>query len=149
MPMIHLNPPRIYQGFIVVMIAIYLLLPATRILAFPANLLGLPVFATGAWLAIAAKRQFKADQTPVAYCERTNLLHTDRLFRYSRNPMYLGITIGLFGVAILFSSLINFFIPLLFLYVMDRHFIAREEQALLLQFGEEYLEYKRKVRRWL
>jgi len=147
--MIRLNPPRIYQGFIALMIVLYLLMPATRILPFPINLLGIPVFIAGAWLAMVARRQFVANQTPVPFSDSTNILHTGGMYRFTRNPMYLGITIGLLGVALLFSSYLNFIFPLLFLIWMDRAFVAREEQALLQQFGEQYLEFKKNVRRWI
>lgn len=147
--MVHLNPPRIYQGFIIVMIAIYLLLPATRTILFPLNLLGVPVFVAGAWLAMAAKKQFVANRSPVPFSNTTNFLHTDGLYRTSRNPMYLGIAIGLLGVAVVFSSYLNFIFPLLFVFWMDRAFITREEQVLLSQFGEQYLEFKKRVRRWI
>ena len=113
------------------------------------NLIGIPVFASGAWLAVAARRRFVAKQTPVPFSDRTNHLHTGGAFRYTRNPMYLGITIGLSGFALVFSSFFNFLFPLLFLLLMDRFFVPREETALSTQFGNEYLEFKKKVRRWL
>ena len=136
-------------GFIVLMVAIYLLLPATRVLSFPVNLAGIPVFIAGAWLAISARRQFVARQTPVPFSTTTNMLHKNGPYRYSRNPMYLGIAIGLLGVALLCDSYINFLFPLLFVVVIDRFFVTREEQALLHQFGDEYREYQGSVRRWL
>ena len=145
----RLSPPRIYQGFMVLMVVVYLLLPATRVLSFPVNLLGIPVFVGGAWLAMAARRQFTANQTSVPFSDTTNFLHTGGAFRFTRNPMYLGITIGLLGVAIVFSSYFNFVLPLLFVIVIDRFYVPREEQALLKQFGDQYLEFKKNVRRWI
>jgi protein-S-isoprenylcysteine O-methyltransferase Ste14 len=147
--MIRLSPPRIYQGFILLMVVIYLLMPATRVILFPVNLLGIPVFVVGAWLAVAARKQFVAHQTPVPFSDNTNFLHTDGLYRFTRNPMYLGITIGLLGVALIFSSYLNFIFPLLFMIWMDRFYIAREEQVLLSQFGEQYTEFRKRVRRWI
>jgi protein-S-isoprenylcysteine O-methyltransferase Ste14 len=143
------SPPRIYQSFIVLIIAIYLLLPATRVVSFPGNLAGIPVFAAGAWLAISARRQFVARQTPVPLSTTTNTLHQDGAYRFSRNPMYLGIAIGLLGAALLLASFINFLFPLLFMVVIDRFYITREEQALLEQFGDNYQKYRNRVRRWL
>ena len=52
-------------------------------------------------------------------------------------------------VDIVFSSYFNFVFPLLFVIVMDRYYVPREEQALLNQFGQEYLEFMKKVRRWI
>jgi len=147
--MMRLNPPRIYQGFITLMIVIYLLMPATRVIPFPVNLLGIVVFFAGAWLAIAARRQFVKNETPVPFSDTTNLLHTNGIYRFTRNPMYLGITVGLLGVALIFSSYLNFLFPLLFLVWMDRLYIPREEQALQNQFGDQYAEFRKRVRRWI
>ena len=147
--MIRVNPPRIYQGSITLMIIIYLLMPGTRVIPFPVNLLGIAVFVAGAWLAIAARRQFVKNQTPVPFSDHTNLLHTDGIYRFTRNPMYLGIAVGLLGVALIFSSYLNFTFPLLFLIWMDRLYIPHEEKALLSQFGDQYVKFKKRVRRWI
>ena len=147
--MTRLSPPRIYQGFIILMITIYVFMPTTRVLPFPVNMLGIPVFVAGAWLAVAARRQFVANKTPVPFSSTTNFLHTGGVYRFSRNPMYLGIAIGLLGLALIFSSFLNFVIPLLFLILMDRFYVAREEQVLLSQFGEQYDSFRKSVRRWI
>lgn len=131
------------------MIAVYIFLPATRIIHFPFNLAGAVIFLFGAYMAISQKKFFQKTNTPMPPSSKPNMLHTKGAFRYTRNPMYLGIAIGLFGLAILMSSFINFFFPVLFLVIMDTVYIRREEKILEDEFGNAYLEYKNKVRRWI
>jgi len=62
--------------------------------------------------------------------------------------MYLGIAIGLLGLAILMSSFINFVFPVNFLIIMDVAYVRLEEKILEVELGDEYLDYKNRVRRW-
>ena len=145
----RLNPPVIYQSFIILMIAIYFALPATRVIPFPANLAGIVVFLLGAYMASSAKKQFQNKNIPIRPQDTPTALDTDGAFRYTRNPMYLGIAIGLIGLAVLLRSYINFAFPVIFLVVMDVVFVRREEEMLENQLGDEYLAYKARVRRWI
>ena len=69
-------------------------------------------------------------------------------FRYSRNPGYLSLTIYA-GIAILRNALWAILLLPLLLLVTQRELIEREERYLQRTFGEEYLAYKRRVRRWV
>lgn len=131
------------------MLAIYLLLPGTRILDFPFNLAGLPVFAFGAYIALASKNAFQTRGTPMMPSSTPGSLHTDGWYRFSRNPMYLGVALGLLGFAVLLGSFINLLFPLLFVALVDRYFIPVEEKFLTQAFGADYLNYVNRVRRWL
>ena len=143
------NPPIIYQSFIVSMIAICFALPATRIIPFPVNLAGIALLLIGAYIASSAKKQFQEKNIPIRPQDTPTLLDTEGAFRYTRNPMYLGIAIGLIGLAVLMRSYINFVFPVVFLFVMDVVFVRREEELLGNQLGDEYLAYKTRVRRWI
>ena len=146
---VRLNPPIIYQSFIVLMIVICLALPATRVIPFPANLAGIPLFLIGAYIASSAKKQFQEKNIPIRPQDTPTVLDTDGAFRYTRNPMYVGIAIGLIGLAVLMRSYINFAFPVVFLIVMDVAFVRREEEILEDQLGDEYLAYKARIRRWI
>jgi len=63
--------------------------------------------------------------------------------------MYLGMTSVLLGVALLHGSLIGFLCPILFIIIMEKVFIPTEEKNLDNAFGQHYLDYKKKVRRWI
>jgi protein-S-isoprenylcysteine O-methyltransferase Ste14 len=144
-----INPPIIYQSFIVLMMAIYFLFADTTVIRFPYNLAGVAIFLIGSYLAISEKKSFQKANTPMPPLSKPNTLHTGGAFRYTRNPMYLGITIGLLGLAFLMSCLVNFAFPLLFFIIMDVVYVRREEQVLEEQFGDQYLDYKNRVRRWI
>lgn len=98
----------------------------------------------GLW---AALLMVKAGTTVEPYGATTRII-THGPFRYSRNPIYIALSGWYGGVAIAFNSLW----PLLFLpvvlIVMVQGVIKREERYLERKFGEEYLGYKRRVRRW-
>jgi protein-S-isoprenylcysteine O-methyltransferase Ste14 len=70
-------------------------------------------------------------------------------FRISRHPMYLGMVLLLLGVAIVHGTLISFVFPVVFGILMELLFIPFEETNLERVFGKQYVEYKRRVRRWI
>ncbi|MEM7007978.1 MAG: isoprenylcysteine carboxylmethyltransferase family protein, partial [Thermodesulfobacteriota bacterium] len=71
------------------------------------------------------------------------------VYSYTRNPMYLSLVILLIGVSIFLNTLwIAFMVPL-FVIVMQKGVIEREEAYLEQKFGNEYTEYKKRVRRWI
>ncbi len=71
------------------------------------------------------------------------------MYRFSRNPMYLGLLIMLSGWAIYLGSLIGFFILPLFVITLNIQQIKPEEQVLEKKFGQAYLDYKQRVRAWI
>ena len=78
-----------------------------------------------------------------------DILHTDGLFAHSRNPLYLGNVLEILGLAILSNSLIFLVIMVPFFVFIYQSIIIAEEDFLNKKFGQEYLEYKRRVPRWL
>ena len=79
----------------------------------------------------------------------TSVLLTEGTYSYSRNPMYLGLLLLIIAVTIWFGSWVGILISLIFIFLMNILQIIPEEDALLEIFGEEYNQYKRKVRRWI
>jgi protein-S-isoprenylcysteine O-methyltransferase Ste14 len=73
----------------------------------------------------------------------------DGPFRYSRNPGYLSLAMIYSGIAILRNALWAILLLPLLVLLTQRELIAREERYLERTFGEEYLAYKRRVRRWM
>jgi protein-S-isoprenylcysteine O-methyltransferase Ste14 len=70
-------------------------------------------------------------------------------FRFTRNPIYLGMFLGLIGLAIAFDSLWVLAMLVPFALVIRYGVVAREESYLERKFGDVYLAYKSGVRRWL
>ncbi|MDH2432538.1 isoprenylcysteine carboxylmethyltransferase family protein [Pokkaliibacter sp. MBI-7] len=81
--------------------------------------------------------------------ERTSTLVTHGIYRYSRNPMYLGMTLLLVAWCLWLGNLISLMTVALFVWVVTWLQIVPEEQILAQRFGDEFRRYQREVRRWL
>jgi protein-S-isoprenylcysteine O-methyltransferase Ste14 len=76
-------------------------------------------------------------------------LVTSGIYRWTRNPMYLGMALIYAGVAILFDSPVALLLLVAVVVIIQRSVIAREEAYLERAFGDEYRVYKGRVRRWM
>ena len=81
--------------------------------------------------------------------ENTTGLVIKGLYKFTRNPMYVGLQVILIGFAIWLGSLTPFIVLPLFYWVITEMQIKPEEKILEAKFGDEYLNYKKSVRRWL
>ena len=79
----------------------------------------------------------------------TTVLVTEGMYRYSRNPMYLGLLLITIASTIWFGTWLGIIINIVFIFLINFLQIIPEEEALLEIFGEEYEEYKKNVRRWI
>lgn len=103
----------------------------------------------GAYLIVAAMSQFsKAGTRPEPWLS-TSAITTAGVYGWTRNPMYLGMTLLHLAIAMAFSSVGAATTALLALIVIDRYVIRREELYLERKFGSSYLQYQSTVRRWL
>lgn len=101
-----------------------------------------------AMAAIAAFRRARTTVNPLAP-ERASALVATGIYRYSRNPMYVGVALILLGWAVwLGHPLALAAVPLFVLYI-DRYQIAPEETALAQRFGAAFAAYRATARRWL
>ena len=92
---------------------------------------------------------FRRLGTPPEPWKPTTALATGGLYKYSRNPIYVGFAITYAGFALAMDSPVALALLAPCLIVVDRFVIAREERYLSAKFGAEYEAYKGKVRRWL
>ena len=114
-----------------------------------ARVLGWPLVGGGMALAAWFARTIHSADTTLRTDKPVSSLVQDGPFRYSRNPGYLSLVMIYAGIAILRNAMwAILFLPLLLL-VTQRELIEREERYLERTFGEEYLAYKRRVRRWV
>lgn len=98
-------------------------------------------------LNIAAGREFKRLRTTVKPLPRSSALATDGVFRWSRNPMYLGMVFIVAGVALLEGSISPWIVVVALAIVLDWVFVVREEEMLKDTFGDAFERYSRRVRR--
>lgn len=81
--------------------------------------------------------------------QETSTLVQEGVYRYSRNPMYLAVLIILIGWAIYLSNFLSALFIVVFIAYITRYQIIPEEQLLEKKFGDDFLLYKSRVRRWL
>jgi protein-S-isoprenylcysteine O-methyltransferase Ste14 len=107
--------------------------------------------ALGAAVAIAGVVGFRAQRTtvnPTRPAAATSLVQGG-VYRWTRNPMYLGLALGLAGAAVGLSNLGAMVLLPAFVTWIDRLQIVPEERALLANFGAAFTDYAARVRRWL
>ena len=105
----------------------------------------------GMSLGVMGVTQFRIAQTtpnPQAL-EKVSSLVTSGIYRYSRNPMYLGLVLILLGWAFYLSHFLSFVLLPVFILYMTRFQIQPEEQMMARKFGKTYQAYLNKVRRWI
>jgi protein-S-isoprenylcysteine O-methyltransferase Ste14 len=79
----------------------------------------------------------------------TSALVQDGPYGFSRNPIYLAFGLVYLGVGLVFNSTYVLIVLVAVLVLFDRLQIPREEQYLKAKFGEEFVAYTQRVRRWL
>lgn len=113
--------------------------------AVPAAFLGAAGLAIGA-LALGLFKRFQTRPEP---WKPASVLVTTGVYRFSRNPMYVGMLLIYAAVALLFRSTSAGVLLLPLILVLDQLIIRREEEYLRRRFGTPYEEYRRRVRRWI
>ena len=105
----------------------------------------------GLGVSLSAAIAFRRARTTVnpVHIERASTLVTGGVFRLSRNPMYLGLACLLTAWAAMLATPWAFVGPAAFVAFITRFQIAPEERLLAARFGEAFLSWRRRVRRWL
>ena len=111
--------------------------------------IGVPIMVLGLAFSLAAARTLVRAKTDLMFTKSTSQIVMLGPFRISRNPIYVGSTVMFMGAAIAFNSLwiLGLFPVAVSLVLLGA--IRPEEQFLEKKFGQEYLQYKTNVRRWL
>ena len=142
-------PPVYCLVAFIAMVGLHLLLPVVQVIGSPLRYSGLLVMAASLALVLWAAGLFaKAGTTRKPFRESSALV-LDGPFRFTRNPMYVGLAGGLLGIAVLLGSVTPFVVLPLFGALIDSRFIRAEEAMLEKSFGDSYRAYKGRVRRWL
>lgn len=142
-------PTTWFLGFLALIIVLHFLLGERRIIFFPYNQLGWIPVIFGITINLWTDKLFKKYKTTVKPYSKPSYFIIKGPFCISRNPMYLGMLLILAGTAILLKSVFLLLPSLIFVIIIERIYIRKEELFLTEQFGEDFLKYKQKVRRWL
>jgi protein-S-isoprenylcysteine O-methyltransferase Ste14 len=110
---------------------------------------GVALIVVGLAISVSAAFRFRHHGTPLKPFEQSTALVTDGPFRYSRNPMYLGLVVVQVGVGLALESLTPFFVIPVFVAIITTRFVLPEERMLTERFGDAYTQFQRRVRRWL
>jgi protein-S-isoprenylcysteine O-methyltransferase Ste14 len=100
-------------------------------------------------LDVSAMRLFLRKRTGIAPWQPSKVLVIEGPYRFSRNPMYLGMALLYAGLALAFGLLWALALLPLVIVIIDRAIIRREEMYLEHTYGNAYDDYRRRVRRWI
>jgi protein-S-isoprenylcysteine O-methyltransferase Ste14 len=148
-PGIRVPPPLLY----LLPLALGLLLDRRLHIPFlphrVARILGWPLVGGGVALSGWAIRTMRNAETTMRTDKPVSTLIQEGPFRYTRNPLYLSDAMIYAGIAVLRNSLWAIVLLPLAVFAIQHEVMGREERYLERTFGEEYLDYKARVRRWV
>ena len=145
----RLLPPVLLAMLILSLVALHYLHPSRG------GMIGLTPWLALGMIAIAiaglaqARAQFSRSASEIMTFNTPRNLITNGLFSISRNPMYFMMLLLITGVALLVDRWCGLVAPLLFFTAANWWYIPFEERASAEAFGDRYLEYRQRVRRWL
>lgn len=129
--------------------ALHLWLPIATWIERPWSSLGFVVIAAAMVLVLVCARRFHLAKTGIRPFTPANELVVTGAFRFTRNPMYVGLTFAYFGLALIVNWAWPIVLLPVVLIVMNAAIIEREEKYLSTAFPEAYGQYSQKTRRWL
>jgi protein-S-isoprenylcysteine O-methyltransferase Ste14 len=136
-PAIRFPPPLYFVAGFLIGLALERVVPLPSATPLPARIAGAVLIGASALLAGSAVYRFRRSRTSV-------LPH-----RFTRNPMYVGMSLLYLGIAVLTGAAWAILLLPLVVFTVDRRVIRREEAYLERRFGPDYVRYKRQVRRWV
>ena len=145
----RIPPPLITMSCVLVIFLSKSIFPS---FVFPFKLeIGIGFSILGLSLLILSVKSFIKNNTTInpLNLKKSTYLVTNGLFRFSRNPMYLGMLLFLVGTSIILNIIGGLIISVLFIFYMNFFQIMPEEIALENLFGKDYRNYRKNVRRWI
>ena len=142
-------PPVFFLAALLLMAALHRALPLATVFVPPWSYPGAVLLVAGLVVTIVSANAFARAGTAIRPFEESSVLVVSGCYRFTRNPMYLGMLLVLLGVAVLLGSATPFLVPLLFAWLIQQRFIRHEEAMLEERFGDEYRAFRARVRRWL
>jgi len=140
-------PPVLVLISLILIVLYYFVIPFFNVIPYPFNLAGILLEILGVAIIGKTNQLFLRHKTTRTLNKSTHLL-TEGTFSKSRNPMYAGMFLFLMGTGICFRNLFSMLTPFGFIIIVYLVFVRIEEKLMTETFGQEYLDYKKKVRRW-
>lgn len=151
-PRVIAFPPLIWAVTVFISLVVHFFVGGVPMSLLPRAIslgIGIVLFTIAPLLAIPAMWLMKAAGTNVHPSEPTTTIVRGGPYRFTRNPMYLALTLLQIGVAFVLNDAITFLFAAALALTLHFGVILREERYLEAKFGEEYLALKRSVRRWI
>jgi protein-S-isoprenylcysteine O-methyltransferase Ste14 len=148
---LKIPPVPLTAIFAAAMFGLSLLTPSANFVVPSSNIASLGLALLGAAIALAGVAAFRASKTtvnPLTPGASSTIVSTG-VYRFSRNPMYLGLFLVLAAWAVYLSNALAVLLLPAFVAYMNQFQIKPEERALLAKFGSCFLQYLAAVRRWV
>lgn len=142
-------PPLIYLSALVIGALIHFSFPIRFLPRTAALCLGVLLIVVSIPIAVSGFRALARAKTAVDPRKPSTAIVNFGAFRHTRNPLYVSLMLLYLGIASLINSIWILILVFPLLAVIQKGVIEREERYLEKKFGEEYLRYKRQVRRWI
>jgi protein-S-isoprenylcysteine O-methyltransferase Ste14 len=150
-PAVYIPPPLFYVATFLGAVLIQKIIPLNEHFFYTSisKIIGSVMILIGLFFNFPALRQFFKTKNTLVTIKPANSLQTTGIYSISRNPMYVSLVLIYIGLSFLIGNGWNLILlPILFLIVQE-YVIKREEKYLERRFGQQYFEYRTKVRRWL
>lgn len=142
-------PPVYLLGTLILMWLLQRYVPIYQFVQPPLAYAGIVVILPGIIMAAISAGVFLKVDTGLEPFDEAKVLVTSGFYRFTRNPMYMGMFMMLLGVAFMFGA-VSALIPIpVFFLIIRNNFVLGEERFCEAAFGQQYLDYKLRVRRWI
>lgn len=145
----RLYPPHYLLLSILSIVGIDSLLQVPFVSSTIALVGGLLFLLSGIVLAASAVRLFSKAKTGIVPFSESTKLVVSGAYRFTRNPMYLGMFFCLIGVTLLVNNVLGLLVLLLFFFIIRQKFVLKEEVQMQETFGDDYAQFKARIRRWI
>ena len=150
-PGVYIPPPLVYVGIFLLSLLIQHLLPLDTSFFHTAiaYILGAVLIVIGLFFNIPALRQFIKTKNTLVTVRPATSLQTSGIYTRSRNPMYVSLLLFYTGIAFFIGNWWTILLLPVLVIIVTMFIIQPEERYLERAFGQTYLNYKEKVRRWI
>lgn len=144
-----IKPPYIAITLLFLAFLVDYLFPQFRFIFGKYRYIGIWILAFGLSITFYSFYLFKKNKTPILPGQKPTFVVVKGPYKFTRNPMYLGVTIALLGISVYIGNLLSLLSPIIFFMFMNFYFAPFEEKLMEKIFGKKYLQYKQQVRRWI
>lgn len=120
-----------------------------HVIGYPYNWIGIIFLFIGLFISKMSSNHFQKAKTNINTFDEPDKLITSGMFKYSRNPMYLGFVMALLGISVILGTVSAIIILIMFILITDQWYIKFEEKMMIKKFGDQYVDYKKTTRRWI